>query len=400
VVSGPKYINNRGHRADYSLMIAVCILLLMSLVVIYSISPVLSHQDSGDVNKNIFFYKHLRNMAIALLVGIACSRMRVRKWRSLLPVLIVGSGLSLLLLMIPGFAINVKGATRWVGIGPVSFQPAEILKLTTLVAIAAYGSQLNSASLKDARKTLWPALGLLGSLGLFVLILQKDMGTMLVLAAIVVTVFYVSGIATRQVGYLLASGLMMGIVSIVLFPHRVERVVTFLNPSGDLADTGYHLNQALIGVGSGGFLGLGIGKSVQVFGYLPEAPSDSIFAIIAESFGFIGAFGTLALISFIIYRGIKIAVSAPNRFSQLLAIGIVAWIGTQSLVNIAAILGLIPLTGIPLPFISNGGTSMITMMAAVGILLNISKHTERGVYADSTQWRRHRRPSNANLSSR
>jgi cell division protein FtsW len=380
----------RGHRADYGLILALSTLVLFGLVIIYSISPVLSRQLFDDANKNTFLYAQLRNIFVAIIVGIVCSRIHWRKWRNYLPVLIIASGLSLLFLLIPGLAITEKGATRWVGIGSFSFQPAEILKFSTLIGVAVYGSSLSKFSLSDPKKTLWPAVGLMGLLGLFVLILQKDMGTMLVLVSIVVIIFYASGASIKQFNRMILIGVLAGIASIAIFPHRVDRVLTFFNPSADLGGTGYHLNQALIGVGSGGLLGVGVGKSVQVFGYLPEAPSDSIFAIIAESFGFVGALATVLLLGFILYRGFRIALNTRDKLAKLLALGIVAWIGSQSVINISAIIGLVPLTGIPLPFLSYGGTSLTVAMAAMGILINLSKHTERGNYANTSKRWGHR----------
>lgn len=215
---------------------------------------------------------------------------------------------------------------------------------------------------------------------------------MSVMAAILGAQFYSSGVALRHVGQLLGIGLSLGVASIIMFPHRISRLVTYFNPGENTTTSGYHLNQALIAIGSGGLLGLGIGKSIQIYGYLPEAANDSIFAIIGETFGFFGSLIVIGLFGWLISRGLKIASSAPNRQAQLLAVGIATWIAAQTLINMAAMLGLVPLTGIPLPFLSYGGTSLVMIMVASGILVNISKYTKKGLYADNLGRWRHRRP--------
>lgn len=390
----------RRHKPDYLLVLSLVVLLVLGLVIIYSISPVLSHKIIGDGSRNHFLFGQLWHVGVGIVAfGLAAS-LRYQRWQRLLPVLIVASALALLLLMIPGVAITKNGATRWIGIGDMSFQPAELIKFTLVILLAGHFARLGARSLADKTKTLWPVVIVLAIVSAFVLFAQRDMGTMLVIGAIIIGVFFASGVSLKQVATLLGIGTTVGIGSILLFPHRIARIATFLNPDQDVTSTSYHLNQALIAIGSGGLFGLGLGKSVQIYGYLPEAANDSIFAIIAETFGLLGSLIVFAAFGLFLYRGYLIAVGAPDRFGQLLALGIVIWVGAQAIINMAAMLGIVPLTGIPLPFLSYGGTSLTFVMAAAGVLINISKYSKRGAYADSTIRGRYRRASDAGLGRR
>lgn len=383
--------SRRKHRPDYLLIIAVGILLGLGLVIIYSISPVLSHKLLDDVNRNYFLYGQLLHVGLGLAAFMFTSNFNYTRWQKLLPVLLILTGLSLLFLVIPGLSVSKNGATRWVDIGLFSYQPVELLKLTLVVGLATYFSRLNIAELKNRARGFWPIAGLLLLVVLLVVFLQRDLGTMIVIAAIVVGLFFAAGVDFAQLATLLALGGGLGAASILLFPHRIERITTFVNPDSNVGGAGYHLNQALIAIGSGGVLGLGIGKSVQIYGYLPEAANDSIFAIIGETFGFVGSLVILGLFGFLALRMLRIAQSAPSRYSQLLVLGVLMWVITQTAVNITAMVGIIPLTGVPLPFLSYGGTSLVMTMAAMGIIVNVSKYTERGSHEDSTLRRRNRR---------
>ena len=390
----------RRHRPDYAFIIAMGILLLVGLVIIYSISPVLSHKILGDVGRNFFLYNQLSHLAVGLAGFFFASQWHYGRWQKLIPILVVLSGLMLLLLMIPGLSLTKNGATRWLDLGPLSFQPAELLKFTSIILMASWFGNLGAEQLRQRAKTLMPTLGLLGVLSIFVLFAQKDLGTMLVLAIIIVGMFFASGVSLRQLGVLLGRGSGVGVASIILFPHRLARITTFLNPNQGIDAQSYHLNQALIAIGSGGLWGLGVGKSVQVYGYLPEAANDSIFAIAGETFGLIGGIIILSLFGYLIYRGFRIALGAPTRYGQLLGLGIMLWVSSQMLINVTAMIGLIPLTGIPLPFLSYGGTSLVMLMVGMGIMVNISKYTERGSYANSAIRRRDGGAYNPNPSYR
>lgn len=400
--SGPKRRSNgagRRHRADVSLVMITLLLTLFGLVVIYAVSPILSHKLVDDVDRNYFLFAQLRNVAVALVAFVVASKIDWRNWRNkLLPILIIVTGVSLLLMFIPGLAITEKGATRWVDLGLFSFQPSELIKLTVIVAASAWFARLSTEKLKEPKNTLWPVLALLGVISGFVLIHQRDLGTMLVIGAVLLAIVFMSGVKLSHIAALLGVGVGFGLLNILFFPYRLERLMTFINPGDSLGDTGYHLHQALIAIGSGGLFGLGLGRSVQVYGYLPEAANDSIFAIIGEMFGFFGAVAVVILFGILVFRMLKVAKLAPDKFSQLLVVGITSWLGVQAAVNMMAMIGLVPLTGIPLPFVSYGGSSLVFMMAALGIVVNVSRYTVRESYADSSQRRRQRRSHNATFS--
>lgn len=389
----------RKHRPDFVLIIALGLLIVLGLVVIYSISPVLSQKLLGDPNRNYFFYGQLTHLAIGLSALIIVSFLHWQNWKKLLPPLLIISGLSLVLLMIPGIGVTKNGATRWLDIGPLSFQPAELLKFSVLLLLASRFASLSPEQMRDNKQSLWPTLGILGILAVLVLFLQRDLGTMLVIAGIISGLFFTAGASAKQLATLGAISFGVGLGSILIFPHRVARLITFLHPESAGAANNYHLNQALIAIGSGGIFGLGIGKSVQIYGYLPESANDSIFAIIGETFGLFGCVVILGLFGLLLWRCLKVALGAPDRFSRLIVIGVTIWLGVQTAINIGAMLGLIPLTGIPLPFLSYGGTSLIATLVALGMVINISKYTLRGDdYANRFERRRDRRSHYADQS--
>lgn len=382
----------RRSRPDYLFIICLGVLLLLGLIIIYSISPILSHKLLGNVNRNYFLYNQLLHISLGLAGFIFAANFHYSRWQKLVPMLVVGTGLSLLLLMIPALSLTKNGATRWVALGPLSFQPAELMKLTLILLVAGWLANLTQLQLREHAKTLWPMLGLLGLVAILVLFIQKDMGTTLIIAASLVGMFYASGVNLRQLWVIGAAGLAAGLAGILMFPHRLERLLTFFNPSqGSISGEGYHLNQALIAIGSGGLFGLGIGKSVQVWGYLPEAANDSIFAIVGETLGLAGGVAVMSVFGFMIYRGLRIALGCGTRYGQLLGLGIMIWVGSQTLLNITAMTGLVPLTGIPLPFLSYGGTSLVVLMVAMGIMVNLSRQGKRGSYEDSAIRRRNGR---------
>jgi cell division protein FtsW len=344
-------------------------------VVMYSISPIQSQKLFGSTTQNYYFYKHLQYAAIGLVAFLVGSRIHYQRWQSMATPLVALAFLAMLVILIPAFSLSQLGATRWLRLGPFSFQPAELMKL----ALVVYLSHWLSDSMRDPKsisQTVVPFGLILAAVSLIVVVWQKDMGTMMVLGSAAIGVLYVGGVRASHLAGLLASAAIASWVLIAAFPHRVERILAFLKPGQDsVTGASYHISQALIAVGTGGLFGVGLGRSIQVYGYLPEAPNDSIFAIIAEEFGLLGSMVLLAVIGLLVYRAFRVARYAPDNFSRLLATGIGLWIMSQAVINIAAMLALIPLTGIPLPFISFGGSSLIMSMLAVGILVNISKYT-------------------------
>ncbi len=389
----------RGHRADTSLILLLGILLMVGLVVIYSISPILSRELLDGAGRNYFAYAQLRHIALGVILFAIATRVPLRIWRKLLPWLAAASAMFLFLMLTP-LGVSEGGATRWLGVGAYTFQPVELVKFTVVIGAAAWFAGLKEKEVQSYKYALFPLMGVLALIAVFVLVHQKDLGSMLVIAVIATTIFFASGVGWRQLAYLSGAGVLAGILSIILVPHRMERFRTFFNPEGGLSESSYHLHQALIAVGSGGLFGLGLGKSVQVYGYLPEAANDSIFAIIAETFGLVGATTVLLLFGLLVYRCLVIAQHTEDTFSTYIALGIAAWIGVQALINITAMIGIIPLTGITLPFISYGGSSLASVMLAMGVVTHISKYTARTPHENRSQRGRQRRTHNAYFGSR
>lgn len=390
----------RGHKGDYLLAISAFVLVAIGLIMMYNINPALSQKLLGRVDSGYYFRNQLVNIGVGLVALFIGMNIYYKRWRSFaVPLLALGI-IATLMLVIPGLNTSKNGATRWLSLGPLSFQPAELLKLSMVVYLAAWFER-RQQEIKSFWDGVVPFVVMLGLASIAIMLFQRDMGTMMVLAFATIGMFYVAGIRIKHLIGILAAGVAVGWLAIVSFPHRMERFLTFLNPTQDADGTGYHISQALIAIGSGGLLGLGLGKSVQVYGYLPEASNDSIFAIIAEQFGLIGGLIVLGLFGFLVYRGLEVARNAPDTFGRLLATGLSLLILFQALINIAAMLSLVPLTGVPLPFISYGGSSLVTMLFAVGILFNISKYTvHEEAYASSRNRRGNSRPHLTNSSSR
>ena len=276
------------------------------------------------------------------------------------------------LVFLPDIGLSHGGASRWIKIGSFSFQPSEFLKLGLIVYVAAWISS-KKRNIADFKAGFLPFAGVLAVAG-FVLILQRDVGTLGVTIISCVLLFFIGG---GKLKHLLISSGIIGIVFAALIyfePYRMNRITVFLNPSYDPQGAGYQLRQSLIAIGAGGLSGKGFGMSAQKFNYLPEPVSDSVFAVFAEEFGFAGSLFLLCLFLFFLYRGFSISIRAPDDFGRLLGAGIVILIVVQSLINVAAMIGIFPLTGIPLIFVSKGGSSLIATLAEAGILLNISKH--------------------------
>ncbi len=282
--------------------------------------------------------------------------------------------ISLILVFIPGLGTSLHGASRWLNLGPVSFQPTEFMKLTIVLYLALW-LESRSKRLENYKEGLVPFMGIIVLIG-FLIMKQPDMGSLGLIVLVSMIMFFASGVPLRFMFYLFIGGGLLTFILIKLEPYRMNRLTSFLNPSLDPQGIGYQINQALIAVGTGGLFGLGLGHSRQKFNYLPEPVGDSVFAIIGEEIGLIGAGVVVVIFVLFALRGLKIAKNAPDMFARLVAVGITFWVVFQAFINIMAIIGLIPLTGIPLPFISYGATSLIFILTGVGILLNISKHSK------------------------
>jgi cell division protein FtsW len=367
----------RRHRPDYWLLILSALLLGIGLIVVYSISPALVVEK--DVSNNYYITRQLIAVALSLVAfGITASVPldQWKKWHK--PLFIAAALMTIFALLLP--TNPAYPAHRWIRLGAFSFQSVELLKFALLVGFGAYlANRLQKESLSDNWKTLRPILIFLGIVGIVVAVIQSDFGSMMVITAMMGTMIFVAGMPMKRLVLVGIAVILAGTIAIAAVPYRRARITAFMNQGGTTncsqLQTGYQACRAIVAVGSGGPIGLGLGRSVQAFGYLPEAENDSIFAIYAEKFGFIGIMVLLGLFTAFFARIKRLMERAPDNFTRLLATGIFAWFATQAMINIGAMIGLLPLKGITLPFISYGGTSVLFVMAAVGLLFQISRHT-------------------------
>jgi cell division protein FtsW len=397
----------RRHRPDYFLVLISLLLLVTGLIVVYSISPGLSVQK--HVSENYFVIKQLLAIGLGVIGFSIVAVIPLRNWQRLQqPLIGIAVAATITALIMP--ASTEYPAHRWIRFGGLSLQSVEIIKFSLLICLASFlAERLQKGMISDAQKTLRPILLVLGGLGVVVAIAQRDLGSTGVLVAIMAAMGFVAGLPMKrvlQIGGIIAVGTVLAISTSA---YRRDRVLTFLHPEKDCLSTGYQACQALIAVGSGGIFGKGLAHSVQAYGYLPEAANDSIFAIFAEKFGFVGVTLLLCLLMAFFARLKNIMERAPDAFSRLVVAGVLAWLSTQTIINIGAMIGLLPLKGITLPFISYGGTSIIFVLAALGLVFNISRYTTYTVNADSLEGRSHenpavrrgnRRPYYANISRR
>lgn len=277
-----------------------------------------------------------------------------------------------LMVFVPGIGASHGGATRWIEIGSFSLQPAELLKLGFIIYIATWLSGMKPYIHDFLRGTL-PFIGIVGGVG-FVMLLQPDTDTFLIMGTAALTMFIVAGGRWRDVGGMFLAAALLLMVIAFTRPYIMDRFTIFLHPDSDPLGSGYQIQQSLIAVGSGGVMGRGYGKSIQKFEYLPEPIGDSIFAVYAEEFGFIGSSILIMIYLAFTFRGYKMAAAAPDLFGTLLVVGFMTLIVLQSFLNIGAMVGVAPLSGLPLPFISHGGTALLATLTMVGIVLNVSKY--------------------------
>lgn len=350
-------------KIDASLLVSVIIITFFGLFMIYDASSFVAFRDFGDK------YHYIKDQSVWILLGFIAltffSFFNYQKLYSLaLPILSVALVL-LIMVFVPGIGVGFLGAHRWIDVGIFSLQPAEFVKLGLAIYLAAWFSNKEKGRL--------PAFLLLMGLVLGLVMAEPDMGTTIVILAQALTIYFLSGANVLHLTLLAPLIGFLGFLFIKLSPYRTKRLEAFLNIDSSFESSSYHVKQILIAFGAGGLTGVGLGNSLQKYAYLPESTTDSIFAIIAEELGFAGAVVLIVFFIFIIYRCFKIAVNCRDNFGKLLAGGITTFLAVQTIINLAAQTALVPLTGIPLPFISYGGSSLIIDLAAIGILLNISR---------------------------
>lgn len=365
-----KRLTGPSSPPDYLLLGSFVVLTVFGLIMLSSASSDLGKVKFGDT------YYYLRHQIyFGLLTGAVLfyllSLVSYRALEKISFFLMLG-GILLLVLVFTPLGLTVGGATRWLHLGPVTIQPAEIAKLTYIVYLAAWLSNRTANRSKGLVEGLFPFLAISGVTGLL-LAMQPATSTAAVILISGLVVYWVSGAPHRYVAGLLVGGFLTLSLLIVVTPYRLERVKSFFNHSADIQGARYHIEQALITIGSGGIWGVGYGQSTSKYNYLPEPIGDSIFAVIAEEFGFIGAGMLIAVFLLLVGRGFWLATKARDQFGRLLLVGFSSVIGLQAFIHIAAISGIIPLTGVPLPFISYGSTALASFLGMAGIAVNITK---------------------------
>jgi cell division protein FtsW len=352
-------------------MIVTFTLLAVGLIMVYSASAVWADYKFND---SFFFAKRQMLFAgVGIVAMFFIMNIDYWTWRTWAKVILIICFVLLILVLIPGIGNVRNGSRSWIGVGAFSVQPSEFMKIAMIAFLAKFLSE-NQKAITSFKQGLFPSLGLV-FLAFGLIMLQPDLGTGTVMVGTSVVIIFIAG---ARISHFVGLGLLgvAGFVGLIISaPYRMKRITSFLDPWQDPLGSGFQMIQSLYAIGPGGLFGLGLGQSRQKFFYLPEPQTDFIFAILAEELGFIGGSLILLLFSLLLWRGIRIALGAPDLFGTFLATGIIAMIAIQVMINIGVVTGLMPVTGITLPFLSYGGSSLTLMLMAVGVLLNISRHS-------------------------
>ncbi len=366
------HVAGRTIQVSAVLLVVVSLLCVVGLVMVGTASSVISIDTYGSP-WTILIREGMWMAIGAVALGLVL-RFDYHKLRKLSPFLLVGTLGLLLVVLVPGIGLHVEGSSRWIGFGQFRVQPSEVMKLALTLFAADFITRRLDEDASD-RRIMGPLLLVTAGAGVLILA-QPDMGTAMVLAAIALTLLFVSGVRLGPVFKLLAVLAGLALIVAIASPYRRARLLSFLDPSAHGSSSGYQVLQSAIGLGSGHLFGAGLGGGQQQWGFLPNAHTDFIFSVIGEELGIVGAVAVLLLLGAFMWLGIRTAVNARDRFGGLLALGLVAWIAAETLINVGAVLGVLPVTGIPLPFISFGGSSLVITMVAAGILINIARQSD------------------------
>ena len=357
-----------AHKPDFILLFTSIALLLFGLLMVYNSSPVTALRDFGDP----FYLARLQVIwaGVAAIAGFIAYKINYKvleKFGSLFIVVAIGL---LLAVFIPGLGVEIYGAKRWISVGGFfSIQPAELVKLAYIIYLASWLS-------KKVKLAPFIFITLIISA---IVIFQRDLGTTIIISVTGLLVYFLAGAPIKHFFTLIPAGFLTAAVFILGSDYRRARLMSFLDPSTDTQGGAYHINQILIALGSGGLFGVGLGQSRQKYGYIPEVTTDSIFAVVGNELGFLGTTVLIILFLVIVLRGIRIAQQTNDKFGKLLAAGIALWLGIQTIINIAGMVALLPITGVPLPFLSYGGSSLVSTVVGVALLLNISRFTTKNI---------------------
>jgi cell division protein FtsW len=357
------------------------VLAVFGTMMVYSASAMIAHRETGGASQFTYFYKQSAFTAVGLVAMLLASRIDYRRYQNAW--FVYGALGFTVLCLIAVFAFpEINGASRWIRFGGLSFQPSELAKIALPLFLAFFLTK-NAKSVGDLKSTVVPCLGALVLLG-GLIFLEPDFGTTIVLCAIFSGVYFAAGAKILHIASVAAAMFVAGVAAILFAPWRVERLMAFLDPFKYSDDAGYQVVQSLYAIGSGGVLGEGFAKGQQKLFYLPYPYSDFIFSVVGEEFGLVGTLAVVLAFGLLLWRGSRAALMAPDRFGTLLGIGLITGIIVQALFNISVVISILPAKGIPLPFISYGGSSVIVTLIAVGVLLNISQSSSAPVAETDT----------------
>lgn len=363
-------VSAAANHPSVLLPLTVAALVITGLVMVLSASSVSAYANYGS--SFLFFQRQILWTLIGVVGYLFFARFDHRRLKGFGYLGLAAVVLMLIAVLLPGVGHTVGGSSRWIGVGSFVLQPSEFAKLALILFAADVFSRRKENRFGDFANTALPMLPVLGVLALLVM-LQPDLGTTVLLGVIGFGLLFVAGAPMKHLVPMGGLGIAMAIGAGLASPYRRVRLLAFIDPWKDPLDTGYHTIQSLIALGSGGWFGVGLGASRQKWAYVPNAHTDFIYAILGEELGLLGTFAVLGMFAFLTYLGVRIARSAPDRFGMLVASGITIWIATQALVNMGAVTASLPITGVPLPLVSFGGSSLVISLVAMGILTNIAR---------------------------
>lgn len=356
---------------DKILIFDVILLVIFGLVMISSASVIKSYNEVGN-QYYYLFHQFFYGLIPGVILACVLSRIDYRKFKKSAPLFLMATLALLLVVFVPGLGLDIRDTRNWILVAGMSFQPSELAKLMLIIYLAAWLEE-RKKKLNDFSQGFVPFIMIIALIAI-PLIKQPDIGTLVAICAIASTMYFIAGASITYIAMMFAGGIVGVITLIKIAPYRMNRLTTFMHPELDPQGIGYQINQALLALGSGGLLGLGLGHSRQKFNYLPEPIGDSIFAVAGEELGLIGLMFLILLFIIFATRGLAIANRTKDDFGKYIAVGITAWVTFQAILNIGAITSLLPLTGITLPFVSYGGSSLMSLLAGVGVLLSVSRY--------------------------
>ncbi|HEX2041612.1 MAG TPA: putative lipid II flippase FtsW [Acidimicrobiales bacterium] len=366
----------RGDRVWIAMPVVVAVLCGIGLMMVLSASSVQALRTTGG--PWVFFLRQAAWVAAGSVALWVAARIDYRRWRSVAGVLLAACVVLLVCVLVPAFGITAGGSSRWLGFGQLRFQPSELAKLGLLLFTADLLARRTERSERRGQYPVVVRPVLLATVLVSVLVLlQPDMGTTMIILVVVLAVLFVGGVRLAHMAALLAASAASAVVLGLVEGYRRARLFAFVDPWKDPSNTGYQIAQSLVALGTGHLSGVGLGASRAKWGFLPNAHTDFIFAIIGEELGLLGTMLVVALFGAFAAAGIRAAVRAPDCFGRLVAAGVTVWVVGQAFINLGAVIGILPVTGVPLPFVSFGGSSLVITMAAVGILVNVARQGER-----------------------